>query len=346
MTAPLPDVTGPILPPSRPPATWVAEHLSVLGAESVLCLFSGWGAEARALKRLGMTVTTADELGSSVWWNRAFIAEGVAPLSERRITEWSKLRKEPDVVKRFMPWANRYFTPEETIWLGIWYQHIHASEATVAERAIGTVAVYWTIRYWLSWNRTELGFKPLPPSAVFRRYIDQAHRILARMGGLPARPHRAEKMAPEAALAKFPSELLACYVPPLEGIEAQGLAQRLCEQWTSGDPAAKPAAFPKGQLGEAFSNYEAHLQAVSKLLSGAAGYRLIALSYQGDVGDALAALVAERRPVLSRQELPVPYPGADGSSIIIQGLLVAGSPTVGDPGLLRESDGARDEGTE
>lgn len=346
MTASLPDVSGPILPPGRPPATWVAEHLSVLGAETVLCLFSGWGAEARALKRQGMTVTTADELESSAWWNRAFIAPGVAPLSERRIAEWSKLRKEPDVVKRFMPWANRYFTPEETIWLGIWYQHIHGSEATVAERALGTVAVYWTIRYWLSWNRAELGFKPLPPSAVFRRYVETAHRMLARMQEAQPRLHRAEKMAPEAALAEYPSELLVCYVPPLEGIEAQGLAQQLCERWTGGDPAAKRTLTPGSTLGGAFSHPEDHLQAVSRLLSAAEGHRLVALSYHGDQGEALAALVAERRPVLARQELQVPYPGADGSSIIIQGLLVAGSPMAGDPGPLREADGAGNEGTE
>lgn len=345
MTAPLPDVTGPILRPGRPPATWVAEHLSVLGADSALCLFSGWGAEARALKKQGLTVTTADALDSSAWWNRAFVAEGVVPLSERRINEWSKLRKEPDVVKRFMPWANRYFTPEETIWLGIWYQHIHRSEASVAERAIGTVAVYWTIRYWLSWNQVELGFKPLPPSAVFRRYVDQAHRMLARMQGSKARPHRAEKMAPEAALAKFPAELLFCYVPPVEGIEALGLAQALSERWTGGDPAAR-AGYAQGMLGGAFADAEAHLQAVSRLLSGASEYRLIALSYQGDMGEALAARVAESRPVLSRQELQVPYPGADGSSIIIQGLLVAGSPAAGATGQLRETNGARDEGTE
>ncbi|HEY9855779.1 MAG TPA: hypothetical protein V6D05_08600 [Stenomitos sp.] len=346
MTAPLPDVTGPILPPVRPPATWVAEHLSVLGAESVLCLYSGWGAEARALKRQGMTVTTADLLDSSVWWNRAFVADGVVPLSDRRLAKWSKLRKEPDVVKRFMPWANRYFTPEETIWLGIWYQHIHGSEATWAERAIGTVAVYWTIRYWLGWNREELGFKPLPPSAVFRRYVEQAHRMLGRMQGLKPRPHRAEKMAPEAALAAFPGELLVCYVPPLGGIEAQGLAQQLCEQWTGGDPAGKPTAFPTGTLGSAFGDSEAHLQAVSRLLSAADAYRLVALPYQGEMGDALAALVAERRPILSRQELQVPYPGADGSSIIIQGLLVAGAPAAGESGLWREPIGAEDEGTE
>lgn len=346
MTAPLPAISGPILPPVRPPATWVAEHLSVLGAESVLCLYTGWGAEARALKRLGLTVTTADLLDSSVWWNRALVAAGVAPLGARRLAEWSKLRKEPDVVKRFMPWANRYFTPEETIWLGIWYHHIHRSQASVAERAIGTVAVYWTLRYWLSWNRAELGFKPLPPSAVFRRYVEQAHRMLARMQPLATRAHRAEKMAPEAALAKLPAELLCCYVPPSEGIEALGLAQQLCEQWTGGDPAAEPTALPKGTLGSPFDRPEAHLQAVSRLLSAAADYRLIALTYQGELGEALAALVAEQRPVLSRQELQVPYPGADGSSIIIQGLLVAGAPVGGEAGLPRGPDGAEDEGTE
>lgn len=346
MTAPLHAVTGPIQPPIRPPATWVAEHLAVLGAESVLCLFTGWGAEARALKKQGLTVTTADQLAASVWWNRAFVAAGVVPLSERRINEWSKLRKEPEVVKRFMPWANRYFTPEETIWLGIWYQHIHRSEASVAEKAIGTVAVYWTIRYWLSWNREELGFKPLPPSAVFRRYVEQAHRLLDRMQGLPPHAHRAEKMAPEAALANFPGDLLLCYVPPVEGIEALGLAQQLCERWTGGDPTAPPMSYPQGTLGGAFEDSRAHLQAVSRLLSGASGHRLVALSYQGDVGEALEALVAESRPVLSRQELQVPYPDADGSSIIIQGLLVAGSPMAVEPGMRRDTDGARDEGTE
>ena len=105
----------------RPPARWVTERLATLGATSVLSLFNGNGTEAREFRRLGMQVTTVNPLISSAWFCRAFV-EGAEPARERTVSDWVRLRKDPDVVKRFFPWANRVFTPEETIWLGIWHE--------------------------------------------------------------------------------------------------------------------------------------------------------------------------------------------------------------------------------
>ncbi|HEY9899418.1 MAG TPA: hypothetical protein V6D00_09575 [Pantanalinema sp.] len=324
-TSPLPALEGPLPPPSRPPAAWAVEQLRGLGVTSALCLFSGWGAEARAFKRMGWSVTTLDPLASSVWWSRAFVAGGAQPLGDRRLAEWLKLRKEPEVVKRFLPWANRYFTPEETIWLGIWHQHLMASTLPDEERAIGVVAVYWAIRYWLSWNQQELGFKPLPPSAVFRHYVEQANRMREQCRGLPDGRHAAERLGPEPALSKYPGELLYCYVPPLEGIGSLGLAQLLSERWTQGDPALSAPLLMPGTLGGAFSDPAAHIAAVEGLIGAAEGFPAVALAYRGTLGAAIEAALAKRRPVLSRRELAIPYPLGNGERIVTEGLIVAGA---------------------
>lgn len=311
------------LPAVRPPASWVAEQLGRFSVSSALCLFNGWGAEARALRGLGWSIATADVMQSSVWWNRAFVAEDVAPLSESRLNDWLKLRKESEIVKRFLSWANLHFTPEESIWLGIWYQHLFGTELPAAERALGVVAVYWAIRYWLTWNRQELGFKPMPPSGVFRYYVGQANRMLgSRLG----RSHGVDRLPPEAALTRYPSDLLYCYVPGLGGIRNLGQTEQLWEQWTQGGTAAVSSPFKDGALGGAFLRPEEHLEAVAKLIEGAEAFPFVALAYQGEIGASLEALVAQRRTVLAHEELPVPYPTAAGSSIIVQGIVVAGHP--------------------
>lgn len=328
VTAPtsfLPALEAPLPPPSRPPAAWVVDQLRGLGASSAVCLFSGWGAEARALKGAGWSVTTLDPLASSLWWSRAFVAGGSHPLSERRLAEWLKLRKEPEVVKRFLPWANRYFTPEETIWLGIWHQHLIASPLPDAERAIGVVAVYWAIRYWLAWNRQELGFKPMPPSAVFRHYVEQANRLREQCRGRAEGHYAAERLPPSPALSQYPGELLYCYVPPLEGIGSLGLAQLLCERWTQGDPALSAPLLPPETLGGAFSDPAAHLAVVEGLIGSIDGFSAVALAYRGGLGPALEAALARRRPVLSRRELAVPYPSGEGARVVTEGLIVAGA---------------------
>lgn len=311
----------PLTPPSRPPSAWVAQQLSVLPVDKALCMFNGWGADARALRQLGWSIATSDLLQSSFWWNQAFIAEDSAPLCDRRLNDWLKLRKEPEIVKRFLSWANLHFTPEESIWLGIWYQHLLGSELPPSERAIGVVAVYWTLRYWLTWNRQELGFKPMPPSALFRHYVGQANRMIR---GSRGRSHGVDRLAPEAALIKHPSDLLYCYVPPCEGIGILGQTQPFWEQWTQGITTAVSSPFKGGALGGVFSQPEEHLAAVASLLEASEAFPYVALSYQGNLGPALEAMVAQRRPIMAREELPVPYPTAEGSSIIVQGILVAG----------------------
>lgn len=327
-------MTAPLQADARPPAMWVAEQLSALESSSALCLFTGVGAEPRALKKLGWSVTTLDVLESSLWWNRAFVQEAV-PLGERKLGEWLKLRKESEVVKRFLPWAGRYFTPEETIWLGIWHQHILSGGGSVAEQAIGVVAVYWAIRYWLSWNRTEMGYKPLTPSAVFRHYVEQANRMILAPG---LQAGRAEKLPSDLVLTHFDADLLWCYVTPLEGIGTLGLAQRLCEQWTLGDPDARVNE-SAGALGAGTCGASTSEEAILRLLLASEGVPNVAFAYHGPAGSSLEALVKDYRSLVSRQELSVPYPGGDGSSIIIQGLLIAGSPG----GARAQANGGTDE---
>ena len=310
------------LPPQRPPAAWVAEKLAVLPVSSALCLFTGWGAEARALRQLGWSIATADLLPSSVWWNEAFIGEETLPLSDRQVNEWLKLCKEPEIVKRFMSWANRYVTAEEAIWLGIWHHHLVEGDWTRPARALGIVTVYWVLRYWLQLNRQDLGFKPMPPSMAFRHYVAQANQLLnMRLGA----SHGVGRLAPDLALSKYPADLLYCYVPALEGIETPGSVEQLLEQWTQGSTIATPSPFPVGTLGGVFAHPDDHLNAVARLLAAADALPYVALTYHGSIGPALEALLEQRRPLIAHEEWRAPYPSTEGSSIIVQGILIAGS---------------------
>jgi hypothetical protein len=308
-----------LTPMVRPPARWVTERLAQFGASSVLSLFNGPGNEAREFRRMGMQVTTVDPLVSSAWWCRAYV-EGAEPARERVVSDWVRLRKDPDVIKRFFPWANRFFTPEETIWLGIWYQAIVKGAASPGEKAIGVTAVFWVMRYWLEWNRRELGFKPMPPVAAFRKYVEEANAWALSLRGRPG-SGMALQGAPLQALAKHSCDLLYCYVPPVEGIGSLGLAPQLWEQWVSGDPQAEFPPVEHGELGAPLSVQE-HREALRMLVEASGRFASLALAYEGSIADAVWAAVAPHRSVLARETLSVPMPGAEPVQV---GLLIAGA---------------------
>ncbi len=310
-----------LTPMVRPPARWVTERVAPLGAKTVLSLFNGPGAEAREFRRRGMQVTTVDPLVSSAWWCRAFV-EGAEPARERTVSDWVRLRKDPDVVKRFFPWANKIFTPEETIWLGIWHEAIVKGSATAGEKAIGVVAVFWVMRYWLEWNCRELGFKPMPPVAALRKYVEEANLRAQGMKGW-AGSGLALQGLPSEALVKHSFDLLYCYLPPVEGIGSLGLAPRLWEQWVVGDPQAPYPPLDAGDLGGALSP-AAHVEAIQSLVRASGQFDSLALAYEGAMADQVWEAVSRHRPVLSRETLSVPNPGAQPVQV---GLLIAGGTT-------------------
>lgn len=310
-----------LTPMVRPPARWVTERIAPLGASSVLSLFNGPGNEAREFRRMGMQVTTVDPLVSSAWWCRAYV-EGAEPARERTVSDWVRLRKDPDVVKRFFPWAKRVFTPEETIWLGIWHEAIVRGAASPGEKAIGVTAVFWVMRYWLEWNQRELGFKPMPPVAVFRKYVEEANAMALSLRGKGG-SGMALQGAPFEALAKHSCDLLYCYVPPVEGIGSLGLAPRLWEQWVSGDPQAKFPPVEPGALGAPLTSQE-HREALRAFVEASRQCRSLALAYEGATADAVWEAVSPHRPVLAREMLEVPKPGSEPVRV---GLLIAGAAT-------------------
>lgn len=320
LQAPPPPVQSIDLTPMvRPPARWVTERLAQLGASSVLSLFNGSGNEAREFRRMGMQVTTVDALVSSAWWCRAYV-EGAEVARERVISDWVRLRKEPDVVKRFFPWANHHFTPEETIWLGIWYQAIVKGAATPGEKAVGVTAVFWVMRYWLEWNQRELGFKPMPPVAAFRKYVEEANAWAASLRGRRG-SGMALQGAPMQALSKHSCDLLYCYVPPVEGIGSLGLASQLWEQWVSGDAQAEYPPVANGELGAPLSAQE-HREALRSLVAASGRFDSLALVYEGALADVVWAAVAPHRSVLAREMLSVPRAGLPPVQV---GLLIAGA---------------------
>lgn len=317
MRPPAPEAT-------RPPAAWVAELLAPWGPGPILVLDDSDGALARGLMRSGWDVAVATRTEASRWWHQAWLDAAATPGLEL-VARWGRVRPEPELHRRFGAWTHVHFTAEETTWLGIWHQHLLVEERG-PERAAGVAAVFATMRYWLGYDRRELGDKPQVPLAVFRHYAGLFPRARRELAGTF---RGAANMAPERALSEFPSELVYCYVPPPGGIGMLSSASNLWEQWTRGLPR------PQGPLTQPGTGdpEEAADPGLTTVLE-AAQVRLLALGYGGDRGERLAHLVTGvGRTILAHEELQVPYPGPMGTEWVTVGLLIAGPRGLADEGM-------------
>ncbi|MBI6545510.1 MAG: hypothetical protein HY692_01875 [Cyanobacteria bacterium NC_groundwater_1444_Ag_S-0.65um_54_12] len=305
--------------PARELAGWISRHLANVQVHNAYVLFAGLGQVALRLRDQGWQIMALDTLHCHHLLSCAFLLEGAGGITEENVVSWMRLRKEPEIAGRFFSWANQVFTPEEAVWLGIWRANILESDQAPNVQAQGSAVVLRTMAYWLSWNRTELTYKSLPPAAVFRHYVAQINREAAfgnRQNATLLSPIGA---IPQAANA----DLLYCYVPPCQGMGAMDARLPYWERWVLGDPIAPLPFEERGQLGGLFSRETDWIAAVVRLLGAMKEIPVWAIAYSGD-GEQISSAVSSLRPIVSQHEIPVPYPGPDGTVINQENLIIAG----------------------
>lgn len=280
--------------PRRNLTHWIDEQLGDHRIRRVLCLFSGTATQALAFKRRGVQVHAWDPLLSHRCWAKALVENNRRIVPPELSSSWLHLIKDPRVAKRFSPWATKYFTPEETIWLGIWRAHLDQTEDPTY-RVLGELAVLWTMHYWFSLNDQSFEYKPLIPVAAFRHYLGVVNGMVF--------DNHAENRALEEPFGEE-YDLLYCYLPgPPRPIE------RLWEGWLRGDP---DFSFP-----EAVPGIEGFLLQAESIPTWAVAFN----DHQVD-REAFARTLSGMREVIGQKEIALPYPSASGSGIIRETFLV------------------------
>ena len=212
--------------------SWYHELLSTVSFRTLYDPFAGDGVVARYFKRNGKRVIVGDVLEGNYCHARALVANNERQVAAERLATWTAVLKDPRVATRFGPWAHRLFSPEETIWLGIWHAHLAEADLGATERAIGAVAVGHTMRYWRSFNREAILPKPLEPTQVFAHYV-QTLNALVFNNGMANEAHwgDAYQHAP-----RVEADLLFCYPPTHLGFHHYPESDTLFEGWVKGDP--------------------------------------------------------------------------------------------------------------
>ena len=213
--------------------SWLDEQLARAGIQfsSVYEPFAGQATVSRYFKRAGKRAIAGDLLESHYCHALALVENDDRRVEPARLAAWTAVLRDPAVAKRFAPWANRHFTPEETIWLGIWHAHVGATEEPI-ERALGSLAVAQTMRYWLSFNAKGLGHKPLAPSVVFSHYVQTVNTwVCSSRLQSQALWGDAYLLAP-----RVEADLLFCYPPTDRGFLGYPETLFLFECWVKGDP--------------------------------------------------------------------------------------------------------------
>ncbi|MEB3284428.1 MAG: DNA adenine methylase [Candidatus Sericytochromatia bacterium] len=212
--------------------SWVHEHLGDTSFRSLYDPFAGEGQVARYFKRLGKQVFAGDLLEGHYCFTSALIANNDLRISAERLASWQQVIRDPQVATRYASWAHRYFTPEETIWLGIWNAHLAAPDLHAHERALGATAVAYTMRYWRSFALGTPFKKPLPPLGVFQHYVETLNAWVFNNGLVnQALWGDAYQQAP-----RVEAELLFCYPPTHLGFHNCSDGMALFEAWVKGDP--------------------------------------------------------------------------------------------------------------
>ncbi|HBN07648.1 MAG TPA: hypothetical protein DD435_03025 [Cyanobacteria bacterium UBA8530] len=288
---------------------WIDEQLGEIRIRRVLCLLTDTPAQALSFKRRGLSVGAWGPLLVHRCWAKALIENNKKTVPPEVSNPWLHLIKAPRVARRFSPWAGHFFTPEETIWLGIWRSHLDQAEDPVY-RALGEAAVLWTMHYWLSLNDRELEYKPLIPVAAFRHYLALVNSLVF--------DNHVENAALSDPFEEEARDLLSFYLPG----NIRKPIFRLWEGWLSGDPEHVPEGWPGFEQAE---DKSAVLEALSSFLERLEAFPNWAIAFNDLQVDreALYRLVSGHRLILSQKEMALPYPSASGSSIIKETFLIA-----------------------
>lgn len=215
--------------------SWYHEVLTDIPFKSLYDPFAGQGQVARYFKRQGKRIVAGDLLEGHYCFSRALIANNDRTIGRAQLAKWQEIIRDPDVATRYAAWAHHYFTPEETIWLGIWNAHLASPELHATERALGATAVAFTMRYWRSLGPRPEHPKPLAPLEVFAHYIETLNAWVFN-NGLPNQAvwGDAYQQAP-----RVEADLLFCYPPTHLGFHNCPDSLTLFEGWVKGEPHLK-----------------------------------------------------------------------------------------------------------
>ncbi|MEB3187355.1 MAG: hypothetical protein VKP72_07950 [bacterium] len=230
----------PSSPVPRPPARWVADGLRLATGDRVR--LAGWGAASlpRLLARKGVRVTVSEPSQAMATWQRAVIARSAAP-DETQMNRVVRLSRDPSVVRRFSAWNHRWFSPEETTWLGIWHHHLFEQAWNEEDRDFAIAVVLGTIRTWTEANRDGIQLKSRPPLTMLRLQWEQLQRLRQENPGVEASP------GPVNGRPAFVG-----YVAGNGGTWCGSEPLSLWDGWIEGNPAvdAMPALRPLEQPSE------------------------------------------------------------------------------------------------
>jgi hypothetical protein len=286
--------------------SWVDEQLQGLKFRSVYECFAGQARLSQYFKRHGKRVVAGDLLESHYCHALALVENNGVGISPARAAEWVRVIKDAGVATRFGSWTERYFTPEEAIWLGIWNAHLAMAPEPI-ERALGAVAVCLTMQYWLSFPHGA--HKPMTPSVAFSHYLQTASTWVC------SSQHQNQALWGDAyhLAPRVEADLLFCYPPTDQGFFDYPEPLLLFECWVKGDPdlvlpgLAEPASGPP-TLGLPLSEPAQYAEALRRFLSRAEHIPLWVVAFNDRYPLAEAAmvqLVKEFRPILRRASLDI-----------------------------------------
>lgn len=318
-------------PPGRSPRdkrllpSWYHELLTDIDFKSVYDPFAGQGQVARYFKRQGKKTIAGDLLEGHYCYGRALIANNDRTIGPAQLAKWKEVIRDPAIATRYAAWAHQYFTPEETIWLGIWNAHLAAPELHAADRALGATAVAFTMRYWRSFGPPLETPKPLTPLEVFEHYVETLNAWVFNNGlRNQALWGDAYQQAP-----RVEADLLFCYPPTHLGFHDCPDTLNLFEGWIKGDPQLKlPGQVEMipgpPTLGLPLSSPKQYLEALQRFMARCVHIPVWAFAYHDRYpfdDSVLAELVGEFKTVVRRAAVTI----TDGteSSPIQEKLLIA-----------------------
>lgn len=289
--------------------SWIEEQLQGVAFKTLYDPFAGQGQVARYFKRAGKRVVASDLLEGHFCHLLALVGNNGRYVPSAQIQAWLQVIREPKVATRFGPWAGKWFTPEETIWLGIWNAHLASPELDATERALGAVAVAHTMAYWLGFNRQELGNKPLTPAMAFQHYLQTVNTWVFN-NGQPSQALRGDAyhLAP-----KVEADLLFCYPPTDQGFFDYPGPLALFECWIKGNPnlvmpGQQGAVAGPPTLGLPLATPDAYAEALRRFLSRCTHIPHWVLAFNDRYlldEAAFVAIVKEFRPAVRRASMTV-----------------------------------------
>lgn len=312
--------------PKRLFATWLWEELSDIDFSSFYDAFSGNASTASYFKRKGYQVLCSDILLSHFWQGKALVANNTDTLSSDFIEHiTNQTSSESDEL--FQAWSEHYFTEDETKYLGRFWNNItNLSDLTDFQRALAYSSVYYTMQYWLSFNKSYLKPKPQGPAEVFKVYAEQLNQLVYN-NEMPNEAYceNAYNMA-----SQLPTDVIWIYPPTSQGFRDSDLRIYLAECWTRKVTQLNLEGVIEKQeqqkLGESFNQPDQYIQAISQFLSQCQENRIWVIGHNNQMGisfERLEELIRSQRKVLKVSHMNVPYPTAAGTSSHQESIIVA-----------------------